>query len=89
MRYILTQALQYKQDVTQCQYFSNGEQFSFSKTGGHTKIKEPSLTYYLPKEGISFKWNANRIWTWVANFISYNANCNTKYTSFYTMWYVA
>ena len=42
----------HKQDVTQVQSFQQNLaglhlEFSFSKTGCHTKVKEPSLPYYL------------------------------------------
>ena len=43
--------------------------FSFSKTGGHTKIKEPNLLNYCKCKSPSW------IWTQVAEFASYDDNC--------------
>ena len=52
----LTQTFHHKQDVTQGQ-FSSGvhlvwiQSFFFSLIGYHTKVKEPSMPYYLPIAG--------------------------------------
>ena len=64
-------------------------EFSFSKIGCHTKVKEPSLPYYLPIASgsiigyIPFPWVlalleiqtvSSRIWTCVTVSISYDGN---------------
>ena len=46
----------HEQDVTQGQFFKRSLtclylKFSFSKSGFYTKLKEPSLHYYLPIAG--------------------------------------
>ena len=71
-------------------------EFSFSWTSCLTKAEEPSLSYYIPIAGgriIGFihfprvlvlcemQWVSSRIWTRVAEFISYDDNNYTTGTS--------
>ena len=46
--YVITQTLHHEQELTQT---GLNLEFSFSKTGCHTKVKNPNLFNYLPIEG--------------------------------------
>ena len=85
----------YKPDVTQSQFFCSfmglNFEFSFSKTGCHTKVKEPSLLNYLPITRrrivgvipfsvlalLEIQTASSSIWTQVAMSISYDGNLYT------------
>ena len=72
-------------------------EFTFFYTSCHTKFKEPSLPYYLPKAAeriirfipflrvlalYKMQSVSSRIWIHVAVSISYNGNCYTTNTSY-------
>ena len=82
----------YKGSIIKRSLTGLNSEFSFSKTGCHTKFKEYSLLYYLPMAGgkivefllfpkvIAFT-DSSRIWTQVAVSISNDENHYTTGTS--------
>ena len=69
-------------------------QFSSFKTGCLTKTKEPSLPYYLSRDGergeeihaFEMQRTSFRIWTWVADSISF---CDNRYAKRIFVYFVS